>query len=419
MMCTKLIRIIIIVLLISTGSLHAIEKNNGVHLFVLSGQSNMQGMDPETGFMTEAEKLFKDEKVVYIKVAKGAQPICRWLEEWEDIAKEKGLDEKHRQRILKGEGVLLYQPILDQYKEMLEKYPKPASVTFCWMQGERDANGGAYPAYKDSLKLLISKLRRDLKRPDMNIVIGRLSDAAPDSPAWVAMRKIQLEIVDEDPSGAWVDCDDLNDKLVDGVMKSVVHYNRPEGYVVLGQRFAAQGYALIKGRKPAENGRPSISAVPSANSSDKSKASAESSDISNALAKPFERRTADPDMPNVVFVMTDDQRRDGLGCYGRKDVHTPHIDKLAAQSVVFDNAYYNVAICMPSRVTMFTGRYFSDHRSGFTYPYNRTLTIEEFEDSYPAQLRKAGYRTGFIGKWGIRMAKGGELQSIHRRFFDF
>jgi len=66
MMCTKLIRIIIIVLLISTGSLHAIEKNNGVHLFVLSGQSNMQGMDPETGFMTEAEKLFKDEKVVYI-----------------------------------------------------------------------------------------------------------------------------------------------------------------------------------------------------------------------------------------------------------------------------------------------------------------------------------------------------------------
>ena len=47
-----------------------------VHLFVLSGQSNMQGMDPETGFMPEAKKLFKDEKVVYIKVAKGGQPIC-------------------------------------------------------------------------------------------------------------------------------------------------------------------------------------------------------------------------------------------------------------------------------------------------------------------------------------------------------
>ena len=60
-----------------------------IHLFVLSGQSNMQGMDPETGFMPEAKKLFKDEKVVYIKVAKGGQPICRWLEEWQDIAKKK------------------------------------------------------------------------------------------------------------------------------------------------------------------------------------------------------------------------------------------------------------------------------------------------------------------------------------------
>ena len=46
------------------------------------------------------------------------------------------------------------------------------------MQGERDANGGADAAYKDALKLLIAKLRRDLKRPDMNIVIGRIGDYA-------------------------------------------------------------------------------------------------------------------------------------------------------------------------------------------------------------------------------------------------
>ena len=70
-----------------------------VHLFILSGQSNMVGMDPETGFMPEAKKLFKDEKVVYIKVAKGGQPICRWLDEWTDLAEKKGLDEKHISRI--------------------------------------------------------------------------------------------------------------------------------------------------------------------------------------------------------------------------------------------------------------------------------------------------------------------------------
>ena len=55
--------------------------DQGVHLFILSGQSNMVRMKPETGFMTEANKLFGDEKVVFIKVAKGGQPICRWLQE--------------------------------------------------------------------------------------------------------------------------------------------------------------------------------------------------------------------------------------------------------------------------------------------------------------------------------------------------
>ena len=227
-----------------------------VHLFILSGQSNMAGMDPETGFMTEATKLFGEDQVGYIKVAKGGQPICRWLEEWTDIAEKKGLDAKHRARIHKDGKVEFYQPILDEYAKLLKKHPKPKSVTFCWMQGERDANGGAHAAYKDALKLLISKLRRDLKRPDMNIVIGRIGDYALDRPSCVAVRKAQREIADEDAHGAWVDVDDLNDREIDGKMKSVVHYNRPEGYVVLGQRFARQGHALIKGKEPAEDGRP-------------------------------------------------------------------------------------------------------------------------------------------------------------------
>ena len=231
------------------------KSDHPVHLFILSGQSNMAGMNPETGFMPEAKKLFKDEKVVYIKVAKGGQPICRWVKEWEDIAKEKGLDSKHIQKITKSEGVQFYQPILDQYKDMLEKYPNPTSVTFCWMQGERDASGGADAAYKEALKLLITYLRRDLKRPDMNFVIGRISDAAPERPSWVAVRKAQHEIADEDPRGGWVDVDDLNNREKDGEIINAVHYTK-EGYVILGQRFARQGHALVTGKKSAENGRP-------------------------------------------------------------------------------------------------------------------------------------------------------------------
>ena len=123
------------------------------------------------------------------------------------------------------------------------------------MQGERDANGGAHTAYKDALKLLIAKLRRDLTRPDMNVVVGRISDAALGSPSWVTIRKAQRDIVNEDPRGAWVDVDDLNDKEVKGRIQSVVHYTK-EGYVILGQRFARQAYALIKGKEPAQDGRP-------------------------------------------------------------------------------------------------------------------------------------------------------------------
>ena len=215
----------------------------------------MQGMDLETGFLPEVKKLFKGDKIVYIKVAKGGQPICRWLEEWEDIAKDKGMDARHRQRIIKGQGVLFYQPILDQYKELLKKYPRPTSLTFCWMQGERDANGGAHAAYKDALKQLIFNLRRDLERPDMNIVIGRIGDYALDRPSCVAVRKAQHEIANEDSRGAWVDVDDLNNRMVKGKMQSVVHYNK-EGYVILGQRFARQGCALVTGKEPAANGKP-------------------------------------------------------------------------------------------------------------------------------------------------------------------
>lgn len=58
------------------------------------------------------------------------------------------------------------------------------------------------------------------------------------------------------------------------------------------------------------------------------------------------------DRPNIIFLMTDDQRWDNMGCYGRPEFKTPNIDALAEQGV----AYATVAICMPSRVTMMTGQ---------------------------------------------------------------
>ena len=100
----------------------------------------MQGMDPETGFLPEAKKLFDGEQVVYIKVAKGGQPICRWLEEWTDIAEKNGVDARTRKRILKDKGVEFYHPILDQYKELLKKHPRPK-----WAKDQMGPPNGTRP----------------------------------------------------------------------------------------------------------------------------------------------------------------------------------------------------------------------------------------------------------------------------------
>ena len=103
--------------------------------------------------------------------------------------------------------------------------------------------------------------------------------------------------------------------------------------------------------------------------------------------------------------MTDDQRCDNLSCYGREEFKTANIGSLAKQGVIFNNAYYAVSIYMPSRVTMMTGRFISSHKVGFSTPYDYSLSQAHYADSYPVQLKKAGYRTGFVGKFGFNVTE--------------
>ena len=227
-----------------------------VHLFILSGQSNMAGMNPKVGFEPEAAALFPDPTVKYIKVARGGQPIRLWVENWNEIAKQHGIDPEKARAKDKQKGTVYYQPILDQFGALLEQHPNPASVTFCWMQGERDAKENLDAAYADSLDQLIENLRRDLKQPEMNFVIGRLSDfGKSDNQPWESVRKAQVKVADGDPRGAWVDCDDLNNKEKNGEMRDDLHYTK-EGYELLGRRYVRQAKALIEGKEPAEDGRP-------------------------------------------------------------------------------------------------------------------------------------------------------------------
>ena len=88
--------------------------------------------------------------------------------------------------------------------------------------------------------------------------------------------------------------------------------------------------------------------------------------------------------PNLIFLFTDDQSTYSLGCYGNKDVKTPHIDSLAADGMAFDHHYDTTAICMASRATVMTGLY--EYRHGCNFDHGPLLE-EHWEKSYPMLLR--------------------------------
>lgn len=103
--------------------------------------------------------------------------------------------------------------------------------------------------------------------------------------------------------------------------------------------------------------------------------------------------------PNLIFLLTDDQRDNSIGAMGHPFVQTPHLDGLMRDSVRFRNTYIATPVCSPSRVSYFTGMSERVHGVGFSSSYS--LTEEQWERSYPALLQKAGYHTGFVGKFGV------------------
>ena len=102
--------------------------------------------------------------------------------------------------------------------------------------------------------------------------------------------------------------------------------------------------------------------------------------------------------PNIIFLLTDDQRWDALGAAGNKIIQTPHLDLLAMSSQYYKNAYVTTSICMVSRASILSGQYESRHG---IHDFFTSFTEEAFEETYPAILRKNGYKTGFIGKFGV------------------
>jgi hypothetical protein len=221
----------------SSVCIAAEPDDKGKHLFILSGQSNMAGMDPEVSFTPAVTKAVGKDKVIVVKDAHGGQSIRNWCKSNHEFpAPTTG-------QIPKVRGAL-YDRLMEKVKTATTEQSLK-TVTFIWMQGESDLNNTAYEAY---LKELLGQLETDLAFKKINLVIGRISDSGLDVEkrleGRLTIRRIQQEFAEAHPRGAWIDTDDLNDRKEGEKVVNDLHYTK-EGYVLLGTRFAEKAIELI------------------------------------------------------------------------------------------------------------------------------------------------------------------------------
>jgi arylsulfatase A-like enzyme len=101
------------------------------------------------------------------------------------------------------------------------------------------------------------------------------------------------------------------------------------------------------------------------------------------------------EQPNILFMLTDDQRWDCMGCAGHPYLQTPNLDRVAGEGCRFANAFVTTSLCSPSRASFLTGQYARVH--GVT---NNNYEINfARHPTFPEYLQKAGYDTAYVGKW--------------------
>lgn len=213
-------------------------KQEGKHLFILSGQSNMAGLKPEESFSPAVKDALGEEKIIVVKDAKGGQPIRRWYRDWKPPQGEELTARPD-----------LYDTLMTKVLQAIQN-EKIATVTFIWMQGERDAREQLGEVYEDSLKGLYNQLSQDLGWKDIRFIIGRLSDfdmLNKKYPHWTMIRDIQVNVAESDPRFDWINTDDLNDGLNRNgkEIKDDLHMSA-QGYVIMGERFADKAIQGIK-----------------------------------------------------------------------------------------------------------------------------------------------------------------------------
>src|SRR5262249_41251576 len=97
--------------------------------------------------------------------------------------------------------------------------------------------------------------------------------------------------------------------------------------------------------------------------------------------------------PNILIVLSDDHSAPFVGCYGNKDMRTPHLDRLAAEGIKFTRAYTTAPQCVPSRASIMTGRSpVAIQMTRFSAPLSGDVRV------FPEYLRTSGYFVGLAGR---------------------
>lgn len=119
--------------------------------------------------------------------------------------------------------------------------------------------------------------------------------------------------------------------------------------------------------------------------------------------------------PNVVFVLADQWRADALGYAGNNQVQTPHIDRLAAQSINFTHAVAGIPVCCPARACLLTGQYALTHGV-----FVNDVHLGDDQWSIADGFTKGGYDTGYIGKWHVDgRGRSAYIAPWDRKGFDY
>src|SRR5499427_4513017 len=125
-------------------------------------------------------------------------------------------------------------------------------------------------------------------------------------------------------------------------------------------------------------------------------------------------------LPNILFIMADDLGYADVGCYGRPELSTPNIDRIATQGVRLTQGYANSAVCSATRLALMTGRYQYRLPLGLEEPLagKADVGLPSEHPTLPSLLQRAGYRTALVGKWHLGVPpRFGPRQSGYDRFW--